>query len=80
METPIIDREIGKRLSQAKRAYTKYRNKHIEIEQAQKAKERADIIAQLEREKQMLAVRVMKAENNANCFVRGLNELLIWNK
>jgi len=80
METHIIDREIGKRLSQTKRAYTIYKNKHIEIEQAQKAKERVDIIARLEREKQRLAVRVMKAQNNTNRFVQGLNELLIWDK
>ncbi len=80
METPIIDREIGKRVSQAKRAYTIYRNKHIELIQAEKAAEKQEIITQIEWEKRRLSIRVLKAQENTNRFVKGLNDLLIWNK
>jgi hypothetical protein len=78
IRTPVIDREIGKKVSQSKKAYTIYRNKQIELVEAQKASEKAEIIAQITREKQILAVKAMKAQNNTVSFIRGINELLIW--
>ena len=80
IKTPVIDREIAKRISQEKRAYTIYKNKHIELVEAQKAKESPEVIAQIAHEKQRQAIRVMKAQNNTANFIRGLSELLKWDK
>jgi hypothetical protein len=80
IHTPILDREVGWRARQARRAYTIYRNKEGELEAAQRNSERPEVIGQLERERRRLALRAIKARSSLNHFVRGLNEMLIWAK
>jgi hypothetical protein len=75
IKTPIIDREIKKRISQTKRAYTILENKQKELLEAD-----SERLSNLMKEKERLAIRAVKAWDKTNKFIRDVNGLWEWER
>lgn len=80
IKTPVLDREINKRIGQVKRAQTRLRRKQEELARAQGASANTETVSQLMRERGRLALGVARAMGRAESFVSGLNSLLEWRK